>query len=85
MLMLAKIRFQKAVIDPYEQGISHDVLLGNESYKLIDKSGKQITPPENIKHAYILCVSNEPYPAVMDQMRAFWWMLISTTNAAKPV
>jgi len=67
-----KSDFQKAVIDPYEQGIKvRDVLLGNESYKLIDKSGKQVTPPENIKHAYILCVSNEPYPAVMDQMRAF--------------
>ena len=67
-----KSDFQKAVIDPYEQGIKvRDVLLGNEPYKLIDKSGKQITLPENIKHAYILCVSNEPYPAVMDQMRAF--------------
>ena len=67
-----KSDFQQAVIKPYEQGIKvRDVLLGNEAYKLIDKSGKQITPPENIKHAYILCVSNEPYPAVMDQMRAF--------------
>jgi len=67
-----KSDFQQAVIKPYEQGIKvRDVLLGNEPYKLIDKSGKQIMPPENIKHAYILCVSNEPYPAVMDQMRAF--------------
>ncbi|MDO4868466.1 MAG: hypothetical protein Q4A23_02305 [bacterium] len=67
-----KSDFKKAFIKPYEQGIKvRDVLLGNEHYKLIDKSDKQITLPENIKHAYILCVSNEPYPAVMDQMRAF--------------
>ena len=67
-----KSDFQKAVIDPYKQGIKvRSVILGNEPYKLVDKSGSQITLPKGIKHAYILCVSNEPYPAVMDQMRAF--------------
>lgn len=66
-----KSDFQKAVIDPYRQGIKvRNTLLGNESYNLIDKSGSQFTLPKDIKHAYILCVSNEPYPAVMDQMRA---------------
>lgn len=63
--------FKKAVIDPYQQGIKvRDVLLGDEPYKLIDNDGKEITLPEGIEHAYILCVSNEPYPSVMDQMRA---------------
>lgn len=67
-----KSDFQKAVIDPYKQGIKvRSVILGNEPYKLVDKSGSQITLPKGIKHAYILCVSNEPYPAAMDQMRAF--------------
>lgn len=67
-----KSDFQKAVIDPYKQGIKvRSVILGNEPYKLVDKSGSQITLPKGIKHAYILCVSNEPYPAAMNQMRAF--------------
>jgi len=62
--------FKKAVIDPYQQGIKvRDILLGDEPYKLIDSKGNRITLPEGIEHAYILCVSNEPYPAVMDQMR----------------
>lgn len=64
--------FKKAVIDPYKQGIKvRDTILGNESYKLIDDKGQQITLPQGIEHAYILCVSNEPYPAVMTQMRTF--------------
>ena len=67
-----KSDFQKAVIDPYKQGIkARDTILSNEPYKLVDKSGNQIIPPESIKHAYILCVSNEPYPAAMDQIRVF--------------
>ena len=66
-----KSDFQKAIIDPYKQGIKvRDTLLSNEPYKLVDKTGNQLTPPENIEHVYILCVSNEPYPAVMDQMRS---------------
>ena len=64
--------FKKAVIDPYEQGIKvRDTILGDEPYKLIDDAGQQITLPQGIEHAYILCVSNEPYPAVMTQMRTF--------------
>jgi hypothetical protein len=64
--------FQKAVIDPYEQGIKvRDIILGDQPYKLLDKSGKRITLPQGIEQAYILCVSNEPYPAVMTQMKAF--------------
>lgn len=64
--------FKKAVIDPYEQGIKvRDTLLGGEAYKLLDAEGNLIILPEGIERAYILCVSNEPYPAVMDQMRVF--------------
>jgi len=64
--------FKKAVIDPYEQGIKvRGTILGNDPYKLIDSTGKQITLPQGIEHAYILCISNEPYPAVMNQMRVF--------------
>ena len=63
--------FQKAVIDPYEQGIKvRNVILGDQLYKLLDRSGNRITLPQGIEHAYILCVSNEPYPAVMTQKRA---------------
>lgn len=77
-----KSDFQKAVIDPYEQGIKvRDTLLGNEPYKLVDKAGNQITLPEGIEHAYILCVSNEPYPAVMDQMRS----LLVNVNQLPPI
>lgn len=77
-----KSDFQKAVIDPYEQGIKvRDTLLGSEPYKLVDKAGNQITPPEGIEHAYILCVSNEPYPAVMDQMRS----LLVEMNQLPPI
>lgn len=64
--------FKKAVIDPYEQGIKvRDTILGDEPYKLIDDKGNQVTLPQGIERAYILCVSNEPYPAVMTQMRTF--------------
>lgn len=64
--------FKKAVIDPYEQGIKvRDTILGDVPYKLLDNMGNQITLPQGIEHAYILCVTNEPYPAVMSQMRAF--------------
>lgn len=74
--------FQKAVVDPYEQGIKvRDTLLSDEPYKLVDKTGKQITLPEGIEHAYILCVSNEPYPAVMDQMRS----LLPSVNQLPPI
>lgn len=67
-----RIDFKKAVIDPYEQGIKvRDTILGDEPYKLIDANGQQITLPQGIEHAYILCVSNEPYPAAMTQMRTF--------------
>lgn len=77
-----KSDFQKAVIDPYEQGIKvRDTLLGSEPYKLVDKAGNQITLPEGIEHAYILCVSNEPYPAVMDQMRS----LLADVNQLPPI
>ena len=66
-----KSDFQKAIIDPYKQGIKvRDTILSDEEYRLVDKTGNQLTPLEGIKHAYILCVSNEPYPAVMDQMRS---------------
>jgi hypothetical protein len=65
-----KADFKQAVIDPYQQGIKvRDVLLGKEAYKLLDADGKEVILPEGVEHAYILCVSNEPYPAVMDQMR----------------
>jgi len=64
--------FQKAVIEPYEQGIKvRDVILGDQPYKLKDRSGKQILLPQGIERAYILCVTNEPYPAVLTQMKAF--------------
>ena len=77
-----KSDFQKAVIDPYEQGIKvRDTLLGDDPYKLVDKAGNQITLPEGIEHAYILCVSNEPYPAVMDQMRS----LLPNVNKLPPI
>ncbi len=63
--------FQKAVIDPYEQGIKvRDIILGNQPYKLKNRVGNDISLPQGIEHAYILCVSNEPYPAVMIQMKA---------------
>lgn len=77
-----KSDFQKAVIDPYEQGIKvRDTLLGSEPYKLVDKAGNRIMPPEGIEHAYILCVSNEPYPAAMDQMRS----LLVDVNQLPPI
>ena len=69
-----KIRndFDKAVIEPYKQGIKvRDVLLGGMDYSLKDRSGKKIILPQGIENAYILCISNEPYPAVLDQMRVF--------------
>jgi hypothetical protein len=64
--------FKKAVIEPYEQGIKvRNILLRNEPYKLLGQRGHEVSLPDKIKHAYIVCVSNEPYPAVMAQMRAF--------------
>lgn len=73
-----QLDFQKAVLDPYEQGIKvREVLLGDEQFKLEDKDGNEISLPNGLEHAYILCVSNEPYPAVMDQMRVFCLKLTS--------
>ena len=64
--------FEKAVIEPYKQGIKvRDILLGDATYSLKDRSGKKIILPQGIENAYILCISNEPYPAVLDQMRVF--------------
>ena len=63
--------FKKAVIDPYQQGILvRDVLLGDEPYRLEDSGRNGIRLPTGIERVYILCVTSEPYPAVMDQMRA---------------
>lgn len=67
-----KSDFEKAVIEPFQQGIKvRDIILNEQPYRLKDRSGKLITLPEGIERAYILCVSNEPYPAIMHQMRAF--------------
>lgn len=74
--------FNKAVIEPYEQGIKvRDTILGDEPYKLVDNTGQKITPPNGIEYAYILCLSNEPYPAVMSQMRTF----LTNVNQLPPI
>ena len=60
--------FNKAIQDPYKQAlVAREAILGNESSLLLQNAA-ELRLAETVDEAYIICVTGEHYPALVDQM-----------------
>ncbi len=63
--------FKKAIQDAYDQAFLCAKLLNEKKYKLIDKSGNELTINREYREIYLFCVVSEHYPALSFQVRQF--------------
>lgn len=60
--------FQNAIQKSYDEAVTiRSTLLGKDSYKLVDETGAEITLPNGLDEAYIMCVTADVYPAALHQ------------------
>ena len=60
--------FQNAIQKSYDEAVTiRSTLLGADPYKLIDEAGNEITLPNGLDEAYIMCVTADVYPAALHQ------------------
>ncbi len=74
--------FKKAVQDAYDQAFLCSSLLTDESYKLIDGQGNEISIRRDFKEIYLFCVVSDHYPALSFQARQF--LKQKTSEVIKP-
>jgi len=60
--------FQNAIQKSYDEAVTiRSTLLGTDPYKLVDEAGNEITLPNGLDEAYIMCVTADVYPAALHQ------------------
>lgn len=74
--------FKKAVQDAYDQAYLCSGFLNDESYKLIDADGNELSINRNFREIYPFCVISDHYPALSFQARQF--LIYQTTEEIKP-
>ncbi|MEK7626141.1 MAG: hypothetical protein AAB423_02175 [Patescibacteria group bacterium] len=60
--------FENAIQKSYDEAVTiRTTLLGDEEYKLVNEAGEEITLPNGLDDAYIVCVTADVYPAALHQ------------------
>lgn len=63
-----KSDFENAIQKSYDEAvIIRNTLLGDEEYKLVNEAGEEVTLPNGLSDAYIVCVTADVYPAALHQ------------------
>ena len=64
--------FQNAIQKSYDEAVTiRSTLLGTDPYKLVDEAGNEITLPNGLDEAYIMCVTADVYPAALHQVSQY--------------